>query len=56
MKVVAVLHDDTAFAGAHDIEVRDGIAHIAGKGGSLALVDVTKLPGGRGGEVKADSA
>lgn len=32
LTVVAVLHDETAFAGAHDIEVRDGLAYIAGKG------------------------
>ncbi|MSU48311.1 MAG: hypothetical protein EXS37_04325 [Opitutus sp.] len=40
LTVVAVLQDDAAFAGAHDIEVRDGLAYIAGKGGSLAIVDV----------------
>ncbi len=40
LSVVAVLQDDAALAGAHDIEVRDGLAYIAGKGGSLAIVDV----------------
>jgi hypothetical protein len=40
LKVVAVLQDDAALAGAHDIEVRDGLVYIAGKGGSLAVVDV----------------
>lgn len=28
----AVLHDERAFAGAHDIEIRDGLAFVAGKG------------------------
>ncbi len=32
LTLAAVLHDEAAFAGAHDIEVRDGIAYIAGKG------------------------
>ncbi|MEQ2005327.1 MAG: hypothetical protein ABMA26_00910 [Limisphaerales bacterium] len=29
---VSVLRDEAALAGAHDIEIRDGIAYIAGKG------------------------
>ncbi len=32
LQVVAVLRDEAALAGAHDIEVRDGLAYIAGKG------------------------
>jgi hypothetical protein len=40
LEVAAVLHDESAFAGAHDIAVRDGLAYLAGKGGSLAIVDV----------------
>ncbi len=59
LQVVAVLRDESALAGAHDIEIRDGLAYIAGKGftkrnlpkggvfpyeagkgGSLAIVDV----------------
>lgn len=32
MQTVAVLDDETALTGAHDIEVRDGTAYIAGKG------------------------
>jgi hypothetical protein len=59
LQVVAVLHDESALAGAHDIEIRDGLAYVAGKGftrrnlpkggvfpyeagkgGSLAIVDV----------------
>ncbi len=63
LQVAAVLHDEAALAGAHDIEIRDGLAYVAGKGftrrnlpasgvfpyeagkgGSLAIVDV-KQPG-----------
>lgn len=40
LSVVAVLHVETALARTHDIEIRDGIAYLAGKGGSLAVVDV----------------
>jgi len=32
LTVAAVLHDETAFAGAHDIQVHDGLAYIVGKG------------------------
>jgi hypothetical protein len=32
LTVVAVLHDEAALAGAHDIEIRDGLAYLAGKG------------------------
>lgn len=32
LTVVAVLRDEAALAGAHDIEIRDGLAYIAGKG------------------------
>jgi polygalacturonase len=39
-RLVARLQDDNALAGAHDIEVRDGLAYLAGKGGSLSVVDV----------------
>lgn len=39
-RLVARLQDAAALAGAHDIEVRDGLAYLAGKGGSLAIVDV----------------
>jgi hypothetical protein len=38
--VAAVLHDEKALAGAHDVEVRGGYAYTAGKGGSLAIIDV----------------
>jgi hypothetical protein len=59
LTLAAVLRDEAALTGAHDIEVRDGLAYIAGKGftrrnlpangvfpyeagkgGSLAIVDV----------------
>lgn len=59
LTLAAVLRDETALAGAHDIEIRNGIACVAGKGftkrnlpasgvfpyeagkgGSLAIVDV----------------
>ncbi len=32
LQIVAVLHDEAALTGEHDIEVRDGLAYIAGKG------------------------
>ena len=35
MRVVAVLRDESALAGAHDIEIRDGLAYVAGKGFTL---------------------
>lgn len=41
LRVAAVLHDETACNGIHDIEIQDGIAYAAGKGGSLAAIDVT---------------
>lgn len=40
LTLAAVLRDETALTGAHDVEVREGIAYLAGKGGSLAIVDV----------------
>jgi len=40
LQIVTVLRDTNALAGAHDIKVRDGLAFVAGKGGSLAIVDV----------------
>ncbi len=44
LTLAAVLTDRDGFAGAHDIEVREGIAYLAGKGGSIAIVDV-RQPG-----------
>ena len=43
LQVVAVLHDESALAGAHDIEIRDGLAYVAGKGFTRR-----NLPGRRG--------
>lgn len=40
LTLVALLTDSEAFYGAHDIEIRDGTAYVAGKGGSIAIVDV----------------
>jgi len=37
---VAVLHDEIALNGAHDVELQGRFAFVAGKGGSLAIVDV----------------
>jgi len=40
LAIAAVLADKSALAGAHDIQIRDGLAYLAGKAGSLAIVDV----------------
>ncbi len=32
LTLVAVLHDEAALTGAHDIEIREGLAYVAGKG------------------------
>ena len=37
---VAVLHDDNALAGAHDVELQGNFAYVPGKGGSLAIIDI----------------
>ncbi|MDP3069983.1 MAG: hypothetical protein Q8N18_06815 [Opitutaceae bacterium] len=42
LTVVAVLQDQTALAGAHVIRMHAGLAYIAGKGGSLAIVSVAQ--------------
>lgn len=42
LTLAAVLTDPEGFAGAHDIEIHRGIAYLAGKGGSIAVVDVRK--------------
>ena len=44
LTLAAVLTERDGFAGAHDIEIRHGVAYLAGKGGSLASVDV-RSPG-----------
>ena len=38
--VLSVLVDETALAGAHDVELQGNLAFVAGKGGSLAVIDV----------------
>ncbi len=43
LELVSIMSDLNALNRIHDIEVRDGIAYLAGKGGSLAVVDV-KFP------------
>ncbi len=44
LTLAAMLTDSEGLAGAHDIEIRNGIAYLAGKGGSIAIVDV-RQPG-----------
>jgi hypothetical protein len=41
LELIGVLRNDSALNGAHDVEVRDGIAYVAGKGGNLAIIDVS---------------
>lgn len=38
--VAAIVTHDAALAGAHDIELQGDLAFVAGKGGSLAVVDI----------------
>jgi hypothetical protein len=40
--VVAVLSHDEALSAAHDVELFGNLAFVAGKGGSLAIVDISK--------------
>ena len=42
LSVVSILHDDGAFNRAHDIELHGDLAFVAGKGGSLAIVDISQ--------------
>lgn len=54
LQVAAVLKDEAALAGAHDIEIRDGLAYVAGKGfTSRALPDSGVYPyeKGKGGSL-----
>ena len=41
LKLVGVLHDPRALNRAHDVELQGNIAYVPGKGGNLALVDVS---------------
>jgi len=67
LQIAAVLYDESALTGAHDIEIRDGLAYIAGKGfthrnlprGGVFPYEASK--GGKGGslaivDVKAPNA
>lgn len=40
IELIATLHDPVKLHGPHDIEVKDGLAFVAGKFGSFAIVDV----------------
>lgn len=42
LELVAVVREESALRGAHDIEIRDGLAFVAGKGGTIAIVDVRR--------------
>ncbi len=39
--LVGLLHDDRALNRPHDVELRGDVAYVPGKGGSLAIVDVS---------------
>ncbi len=41
--LVGLLRDDEALNRAHDVELQGNIAYIPGKGGSLAIIDVSDL-------------
>jgi hypothetical protein len=40
LQLVGILHDDQALIRPHDVEVQGNLAFVAGKGGSLAVVDI----------------
>ena len=42
LEVLSVLQDDRAFSRAHDVEVQGPLAFFTGKGGSVAVVDVSQ--------------
>ncbi len=41
LELIGVLHDDAALNGAHDVQLQGDVAYVAGKGGSLAIIDVS---------------
>ncbi|NOY00324.1 MAG: hypothetical protein GXP30_11400 [Verrucomicrobia bacterium] len=41
--LVGLLHDDQALNRAHDVELQGDIAYVPGKGGSLAIIDVSDV-------------
>ena len=42
LELVGVIHDDRALNRAHDVEVQGDLAFVAGKGGSLAIIDISE--------------
>jgi hypothetical protein len=42
MRLAGFLHDDRALNRAHDVQLQGNVAFVAGKGGSLALIDVSR--------------
>jgi len=41
--LVGLLHDDVALDRPHDVEIQEDIAYVPGKGGSLAIIDVSDV-------------
>ncbi len=41
--LVGLLHDDEALNRPHDVQLQGNIAYVPGKGGSLAIIDVSDL-------------
>ena len=41
LTLVGLLHDDRALSRPHDVELQGDIAYVPGKGGSLAIIDVS---------------
>jgi len=41
LELVGVLHDDRALNRAHDVELQGDLAFVPGKGGSLAIIDIS---------------
>lgn len=42
LRLAAIVHDPKALGRAHDVEVQGNIAFVAGKNGSIALIDISK--------------
>ena len=41
--LVGLLHDDVALDRPHDVELQENVAYVPGKGGSLAIIDVSNV-------------
>lgn len=41
--LVGLLHDDSALNRPHDVELQGDVAYVPGKGGSLALIDISDV-------------